>query len=38
MYTNIPLWLRQPKSRVYCTHKNKVPTNGTKINCLPTFL
>lgn len=37
MYTNIPLWLRQPKSRVYCTHKDKVPTNGTKINCLPTF-
>lgn len=35
MYLNIPSWLRQPKSRVYCTHRDKVPT--VKVNDLSTF-
>lgn len=36
-YYNIPERLRGPKSTVYCCHKDKVPTHGTKPNDLHTF-
>jgi len=36
-YYNIPERLRQPKSKVYCCHRNKKPTHGTKPDKLPTF-
>ena len=36
-YYNIPERLRQPKSTVYCCHKNKIPTHGTKPNNLSSF-
>lgn len=37
MYNNIPEWLRPDTATVYCTHKNKVPTHGTRPNQLHTF-
>lgn len=36
MYDKIPEWLRQPKTKIYCTHKNKVP--NIKVNDLNNFV
>lgn len=40
-YQNIPLWLRQSKEgkeyNIYCTHKDKVPTRGTRVNDMNTY-
>lgn len=36
MYDKIPEWLRQPKTKIYCTHKDKVP--NVKVNDLNNFV